>query len=88
MNAPAPLLASTVVGASGPAALEMTVLHGIYGRGRNWGAIARHLAARRHDWRSRLVDLRLHGDSVGFAPPHTVDAAARDVLAAYMSEVG
>ena len=80
MNAPAPLLASTVVGASGPAALEMTVLHGIYGRGRNWGAIARHLAARRPDWRSRPVDLRLHGDSVGFAPPHTVDAAARDVL--------
>ena len=33
-------------------------------------------------WGAALVDLRLHGDSrAGFAPPHTVHAAAEDVLA-------
>ena len=32
-------------------------------------------------WGAALVDLRLHGDSrAGFAPPHTVRAAAEDVL--------
>ena len=56
------------------------MLHGIYGRGRNWGAIARPLAARRDDWASLLIDLRLHGDSPAFAAPHTVETAAGDVL--------
>lgn len=80
MTDAAPRLASSLVGATGPGTFEMLVLHGIYGRGRNWGAIARHLTARRPDWASRLVDLRLHGESGGFQPPHTVEAAARDVL--------
>jgi pimeloyl-ACP methyl ester carboxylesterase len=33
----------------------------------------------RPDWGAVLVDLRLHGGSQGFAPPHTVSAAAGDV---------
>lgn len=75
-----PALASTLVGHTG-LTHRLYVLHGIYGRGRNWGAIARHLAARRPDWASLLIDLRLHGDSPAFEPPHTVEAAAGDVLA-------
>src|SRR5690606_29513594 len=39
------------------------------------------LVAARPDWGARLVDLRLHGDSRGFAPPHTLESAARDVTA-------
>jgi pimeloyl-ACP methyl ester carboxylesterase len=73
-------LASTVVAASPPGRLALFVLHGIYGRGRNWAALARHLSARRPDWRAVLIDLRLHGHSPAFTPPHTVHACAGDVL--------
>lgn len=55
------------------------VLHGIYGAGRNWGRLARDLARRRPDWGAVLVDLREHGDSRGFPPPHTIAAAAADL---------
>ena len=54
-------------------------LHGIYGSGRNWATIARRLVEARPEWGALLVDLRLHGDSAGFDPPHTVEAAAADV---------
>jgi esterase len=66
------------------------VLHGIYGRGRNWSAVAKQTAARRPAWGFRLVDLRLHGDSPPGAPPHTLTAAAADVaaLAASAHEAG
>jgi pimeloyl-ACP methyl ester carboxylesterase len=57
------------------------MLHGIYGRGRNWAAIARALAARRPELASVLVDLRLHGASPALEPPHTVPACAGDVRA-------
>jgi esterase len=57
----------------------LLVLHGIYGSGRNWYTLMRRLVAERPQWGAVLVDLRLHGDSVGFPPPHTVDAAAADV---------
>lgn len=58
------------------------VLHGIYGAGRNWGSVARRLVRERPEWGVALVDLRQHGESRGFRPPHTVDAAARDVARA------
>jgi esterase len=57
----------------------LLVLHGIYGTGRNWGTIAKRLAEERPGWGVLLVDLRLHGGSTGFEPPHTLGAAADDV---------
>jgi pimeloyl-ACP methyl ester carboxylesterase len=54
-------------------------LHGIFGAGRNWGSVGRALVERRPDWGVVLVDLRGHGESADFAPPHTVRAAAADV---------
>lgn len=54
-------------------------LHGIFGMGRNWGAIARRVVRLRPEWGVVLVDLREHGGSRGFQPPHTLSAAARDV---------
>ena len=54
-------------------------LHGFLGAGRNWASLGRGLVNERPDWGVVLVDLRLHGDSQGFAPPHTVAAAAADV---------
>lgn len=57
----------------------MLVLHGIYGSGRNWGSLARRLVEARPEWGALLVDLRLHGGSQGFAPPHSLHSAAADV---------
>jgi esterase len=77
---PRPLLASTIVTADASVARRTIVLlHGIYGRGRNWAAVARSLAARRPEWAAALVDLRLHGVSPAFDPPHTIAACAADV---------
>lgn len=68
-------------GASETASLRLMMLHGIYGRGRNWQSMARDIGAARPEYGALLVDLRLHGDSPAFDPPHTVDAAAADVRA-------
>lgn len=65
-------------GAEGGAVLRM--LHGIYGRGRNWRRFARRFVETHPAWTAELVDLREHGDSRGFEPPHTAEAAAADVV--------
>ncbi len=54
-------------------------LHGIYGAGRNWASVARRLVRARPEWSAVLVDLREHGGSSGFTPPHTLEAAAADL---------
>ncbi len=54
-------------------------LHGIFGAGRNWATIARRVVERRPEWGALLVDLREHGRSTGFPPPHALEAAAADV---------
>lgn len=63
------------------------VLHGIFGAGRNWASIMRRLVLERPDWGAVLVDLREHGHSSGFTPPHTVAAAAGD-LQRLAAEIG
>lgn len=55
-------------------------LHGILGSGANWRTIARRLVAARPDLGALLVDLRMHGRSQGAPPPHTVEAAADDLV--------
>jgi esterase len=76
-----PQLSHTRVTArGGDPKLWLVVLHGIYGKGRNWGSIARRVVERRPEWGALLVDLRLHGDSPAMEPPHTVAAAAADVV--------
>jgi esterase len=57
----------------------LLVLHGIYGKGRNWGSVARRVVEARPEWGVLLVDLRMHGDSRHFRPPHTVEASAEDI---------
>ncbi len=54
-------------------------LHGILGSGSNWRTFARKLVAARPAWSAVLVDLRLHGQSQGFGPPHTLAACAGDL---------
>ena len=57
----------------------MLFLHGIFGTGANWRTLARRWVAARPSWGAILVDLRMHGRSQGFAPPHTVASAAADL---------
>lgn len=58
----------------------MLFLHGILGSGANWRTFAKQIVAAKPEWGAVLVDLRLHGESQhGFAPPHTLAAAAGDV---------
>lgn len=58
----------------------MLVAAGIFGAGRNWASVARRFVRARPDWGCVAVDLRQHGRSMGFEPPHTVQACARDLL--------
>ncbi len=58
----------------------MLVLHGIYGAGANWRTFARKLTEAQPDLGCVLVDLRKHGRSQEAAPPHTVAAAAADLI--------
>lgn len=68
------------VTAEGRAAQKwVAVLHGIYGAGRNWASVARAVVEARPEWGVVLVDLRQHGESMGFEAPHTVERAATDL---------
>ena len=57
----------------------IAITHGIFGRGSNWRSFARQLG-RRIGWGAVLIDLRMHGESRDRPGPHTVDAAAADVV--------
>jgi esterase len=71
-------LGSTLVDEGTPTK-TLYVLHGIFGSGRNWSSVSRRFTRARPEWAARLVDLRQHGASQGFAPPHTLAAAAADL---------
>jgi pimeloyl-ACP methyl ester carboxylesterase len=58
---------------------RLLVLHGIYGRGRNWTTLTSRFVKHCAAWSALLVDLRLHGSSPDFAPPHLVSTAAADI---------
>ena len=61
------------------ATVDVLVLHGILGSGRNLRTFAQRLAHVRPELRLWLVDLRNHGDSQGAAPPHTIAACCDDL---------
>ena len=74
-------LAHAIVMGERPPERWMIFLHGILGAGANWRTFAKQLVAGAPGWGVVLVDLRLHGESQeGFSPPHTLGAAARDVM--------
>ncbi len=66
---------------SSEAGRAVLFVHGVFGRGRNFAALARRLTERRRDVAAVLVDLRLHGDTAPLPGPHTLDAAAADLEA-------
>jgi len=55
-------------------------LHGILGGGDNWRGFAKRLVEARPEWGAVLVDLRMHGRSQHLPPPHTLEAAAADLV--------
>jgi pimeloyl-ACP methyl ester carboxylesterase len=63
MKGPDASLSATRVAAAEPAARALVMLHGIYGRGRNWQGVARGLIEARPDYECWLVDLPHHGGS-------------------------
>ncbi len=69
-------LAATVHGAPTDRP-PLVIAHGLYGSGRNWGAIARRLADTRQ---VVAVDMRNHGDSPR-SPEHSYEAMAGDLAA-------
>jgi esterase len=75
-----PILNHTRVTSTAAPSAWLYLLHGIFGSGRNWGSVARRLVDERPEWGVVLVDLRLHGGSVGFTPPHTVERCSADLL--------
>jgi len=72
-------LALSTLPSEGPAREVFVFLHGILGSGGNWRGFAKRLLSGRTGIEAWLVDLRMHGRSQGFLPPHTIDACARDV---------
>ncbi|HEY1954929.1 MAG TPA: alpha/beta hydrolase [Polyangiaceae bacterium] len=76
------LLTHAIVEAEAPGAQRtMLFLHGILGSGANWRTFAKQFVAVRPSWRAVLVDLRKHGGSQDFAPPHNLRACVDDLLA-------
>jgi esterase len=79
-------LAATRIAGSDDPARTLVMLHGIYGRGRNWQSIARGVVAARPEYACWLVDLPYHGDSPGGGHGDTVDGLAADVAEWMASE--
>ena len=75
-------LAKTLITRPGAPSPERWVLflHGILGSGANWRSFARRWVDAKDGWGAVLVDLRLHGNSLELPPPHTIQAAAQDVV--------
>jgi esterase len=71
-------LATTRLGADA-ATHSLIMLHGIYGRGRNWQAIAKAVVAARPEYACWLVDLPYHGDSQAGQHGDTVRGLAEDL---------
>ena len=74
------MLSHDLIRPSGAVKSWMLFTHGVYGMGRNWNAVARRVAAARPGTGAVMVDLREHGASTGHEPPHTIEAAAGDVV--------
>jgi esterase len=79
---PSPTLNTTLLRAQASEPTRVVAfLHGILGTGGNLRGLAQAFVQADPTLGALLIDLRLHGKSRGFAPPHDVAACARDLLA-------
>ena len=72
-------LAATRVTANDNPSRHLVMLHGIYGRGRNWQGVARALTAALTEYACWLVDLPHHGDSGPGSHGDSINGVATDV---------
>jgi esterase len=72
---------SIVRSPGGEPSRALLFLHGILGTGANLRSLAQAFVQSDPSLAVYLVDLRLHGKSRAFAPPHDVRACARDLVA-------
>lgn len=72
-------LAVTRIAANDAISRTLVMLHGIYGRGRNWQGIARALVSARPEYACWLVDLPRHGESGPGAHGDSVVGFAEDL---------
>jgi pimeloyl-ACP methyl ester carboxylesterase len=73
------MLAATRVASEEHTSAALVMLHGIYGRGRNWQSIARGVVASRPEYACWLIDLPHHGDSPAGANGDSIAGLAADV---------
>ena len=57
----------------------IALLHGILGTKQNLRPIGKAITQRDYAWGALLIDLRMHGESQDFDPPHTIAACAEDL---------
>lgn len=79
-SATPPLLSASRLAAREDTTLDLVLLHGIYGRGRNWQAVARAIIEARADVACWLIDLPHHGSSGPGQHGETVRGLALDVI--------
>jgi pimeloyl-ACP methyl ester carboxylesterase len=72
-------LAASRIAAHDATTRTLIMLHGIYGRGRNWQTIARTVTSARPQYACWLVDLPHHGDSPAGSHGDTIAGLAADV---------
>jgi pimeloyl-ACP methyl ester carboxylesterase len=68
------------IAATDQPSMTLVMLHGIYGRGRNWLAVARALTQARREYASWLLDLPHHGESGPGFHGDTVRGLAADLM--------
>ena len=73
------MLAATRIATHADTLASLVMLHGIYGRGRNWQGIARAVVASRPEYACWLVDLPHHGDSPVGTHGDSIAGLAADV---------
>lgn len=74
-------LATSILSPEGAEASRWALfLHGILGSRSNFRSIARAFVNARSGFGAVLVDLRMHGESQALAGPHTLEAAAWDLI--------
>lgn len=73
-------LSATSLAGAAPTTRHLLMLHGIYGRGRNWQPIARRVVDARPEYACWLIDLRHHGDSEKIGTSDTLDGLAGDIV--------